>query len=139
MQASGNTDPETLIAVAWKYFEEHGVRGRAVELVEFGLNKYPESEELWMTQFEFLRRDMRRSAYEQLAKHYLERFPKGAAWAKIQAGGRILELDNVLYAGVNEVSGLPLDLDLDITGGGNGKAAMGSVPDADYHLAGGAG
>ena len=129
LQASGNTDPETLIAVAWKYFEEHGVRGRAVELVEFGLNKYPESEELWMTQFEFLRRDMRRSAYEQLAKHYLERFPKGAAWAKIQAGGRILEPDNVLYAGVNEVSGLPLDLDLDITGGGNGKAAMGSVPE----------
>ncbi|MES2356000.1 MAG: hypothetical protein V4568_16680 [Pseudomonadota bacterium] len=104
LKSAGNTEARTVINVAWQYFEDRGERSRAIELIEFGLEEHPDVDELWLTQFEFLLRDKRRSAYEQLAKRYRQRFPSDQSWIKIQSwiqiqsGGRYLDPDNPLYA-----------------------------------------
>lgn len=125
LTAAGNTDAQTIIDVAWKCYDDNGERSRAIELIEFGVEKYPDTVDMWLTLFEFLRRDVRRSEYEQLLKHFLQRFPDSLAWPKIQAGGQFLDPDNPLYG--DSLSSLPAtkgaDLDFDITGASNDTAA----------------
>lgn len=122
LKSAGNTEARTIIGVAWQYFEDKGERSRAIELIEFGLEEHPDVDELWLTQFEFLLRDSRRSAYEQLAKRYRQRFPADQSWIKIQSwiqiqsGGRYLDPENPLYAveAISENESKVLSLDFDI-------------------------
>ena len=120
LKLAGGADPAVIVDVAWKYFEDNSERGRAIELMEFGLEEHPEDEDLWLTQFEFYRRDGRRGAYEQLAKRYLKSFPDSASWDSIREGGRFLDPTNWLYAD-EEFSDdeKSLALDFDITGDGD--------------------
>lgn len=122
LQSRKNVAPDELIAIANDYFNTRGARARAIQLIEFGLEEHPESEPLWLTQFEFLRQDVRRSAYELSARRYRERFPESAKWSAVQAGGRFLDPDNTLYADQQPIMANSMDLDFDITGGESSQA-----------------
>jgi len=137
LKSAGNTEARTVINVAWQYFEDRGERSRAIELIEFGLEEHPDVDELWLTQFEFLLRDKRRSAYEQLAKRYRQRFPSDQSWIKIQSwiqiqsGGRYLDPDNPLYAveAIADNEAKVMSLDFANTGTGQQEDEKSAVAD----------
>ena len=120
LQGVENLEPATIGTVAQRYFRDKQGRAHAIELIEFGLEEHPDAEELWLTQFEFLHQDGRKTEFEQLTKRFHQRFPNSADWEDIQSAGRSLDPGNLLYGVPPAAKRAPtLDLDFDITGGHN--------------------
>ena len=89
-------DPESVIKGA-RLFYEDGAIARAVELLQFAIERRPEEIKTWLALFEVFRLERLSGEFAQLATRFKQHHGKSDYWRKVQFFGREIDPGNELY------------------------------------------
>jgi hypothetical protein len=80
-----------------RLFYEDGAIPRAVELLQFAIERRPSELKFWLALFEIFRLEGLKGQYADLAGRFKERHGASDAWPKVQYFGREIDSGNALY------------------------------------------
>ncbi len=80
-----------------RLFYEDGAIPRAVELLQFAVERRPADLKPWLALFEIFRLEALKGEYANLAARFQERHGKSEYWRKVQYFGREIDPGNALY------------------------------------------
>ncbi|MFZ3322287.1 MAG: hypothetical protein WA190_07930 [Usitatibacter sp.] len=89
-------DPDSVVKGA-RLFYEDGALARAVELLQYAIERNPVELKLWLALFEIFRLEHLTGEFAELAGRFKEQHGKSAYWAKVQYFGREIDPGNELY------------------------------------------
>ncbi|HST01728.1 MAG TPA: hypothetical protein VLJ84_08715 [Usitatibacter sp.] len=90
-------DPDSVVKGA-RLFYEDGALARAVELLQYAIERRPEEIKTWLALFEIFRLERLTGEFAQLATRFREQHGKSEYWPKVQYFGREIDPGNALYA-----------------------------------------
>jgi len=90
-------DPDSVVKGA-RLFYEDGALARAVELLQYAIERRPEEIKAWLALFEIFRLERLTGEFAQLATRFREQHGKSDYWRKVQYFGREIDPGNALYA-----------------------------------------
>jgi hypothetical protein len=80
-----------------RLFYEDGAVTRAVELLQYAIERNPAALKTWLALFEVFRLERLAGEFAALARRFKERHGKGDYWRKVQYFGREIDPGNTLY------------------------------------------
>jgi hypothetical protein len=89
-------DPDSVVKGA-RLFYEDGAIARAVELLQYGIERNPKELKTWLALFEIFRLERLTGEFAGLARRFKEHHGKGDYWRKVQYFGREIDPGNTLY------------------------------------------
>jgi hypothetical protein len=89
-------DPNSVVKAA-RLFYEDGAIARAVELLQFAIERNPAEVKTWLALFEIFRLERLSGEFAALAQRFKEHHGKGIFWRKVQFFGREIDPGNKLY------------------------------------------
>jgi pilus assembly protein FimV len=89
-------DPDSIVKGA-RLFYEDGAIARAVELLQFAIERKPAEVKTWLALFEIFRLERLSGEFAELAQRFKELHGKGTFWRKVQFFGREIDPGNKLY------------------------------------------
>jgi hypothetical protein len=89
-------DPDSVVKGA-RLFYEDGAIARAVELLQYGIERNPKELKTWLALFEIFRLERLTGEFAGLARRFKEHHGKGEYWRKVQYFGREIDPGNTLY------------------------------------------
>lgn len=90
-------DPDSVVKGA-RLFYEDGALARAVELLQYAIERSPTEIKAWLALFEIFRLERLTGEFAQLAVRFKEQHGKSDYWSKVQYFGREIDPGNALYA-----------------------------------------
>ena len=90
-------DPDSVVKGA-RLFYEDGAVARAVELLQFAIERHPGEVKAWLALFEIFRLEALTGEFAELARRFREQHGKSDYWRKVQYFGREIDPGNELYA-----------------------------------------
>ncbi len=99
-------DPRSIVKGARLLYED-GAVARAVELLQFAIERDPDAMPPWLALFEIFRLQRLTGEFAELSRRFGERHGASEEWRKVRALGRSLDPANPLYEGGE--SGAPVD------------------------------
>jgi hypothetical protein len=81
-----------------RLFYEDGALARAVELLQYAIERRPGDVKAWLALFEIFRLEGLTGEFAQLAARFKEQHGKSEYWRKVQYFGREIDPGNALYA-----------------------------------------
>jgi hypothetical protein len=89
-------DPDSVVKGA-RLFYEDGALPRAVELLQYAIERKPEELKCWLALFEIFRLESLTGEFAELATRFKELHGKSDYWPKVQYFGREIDPGNALY------------------------------------------
>jgi len=89
-------DANSVIKGARLFYEDRALE-RAVELLQFAIERKPSEVKTWLALFEIFRLERLSGEYAELAKRFREHHGKTPFWRKVQYFGREIDPGNKLY------------------------------------------
>ena len=90
-------DPDSVVKGA-RLFYEDGALARAVELLQYAIERRPGEIKTWLALFEIFRLEGLAGEFGQLAARFKEQHGKSEYWRKVQYFGREIDPGNAAYA-----------------------------------------
>ncbi len=89
-------DPDSVVKGA-RLFYEDGAAARAIELLQYAIERQPEQMKTWLALFEIFRLERLAGEFAQLARRFKEHHGRSDYWRKVQYFGREIDPGNTLY------------------------------------------
>ena len=89
-------EPNSVVKAA-RLFYEDGAIARAIELLQFAIERKPAEVKSWLALFEIFRLERLSGEFAKLAQRFKEHHGKGKFWPKVQFFGREIDPGNKLY------------------------------------------
>jgi hypothetical protein len=89
-------DPDSVVKGA-RLFYEDGAIARAVELLQYAIERQPAQMKCWLALFEIFRLERLTSEFAELARRFREHHGRSEYWRKVQYFGREIDPGNTLY------------------------------------------
>jgi len=89
-------DPASVVKGA-RLFYEDGALPRAVELLQFAIEAYPQEATCWLALFEIFRLERLTGEFAELARRFNAQHGNSEYWRKVQYFGREIDPGNALY------------------------------------------
>jgi hypothetical protein len=89
-------DPDSVVKGA-RLFYEDGVLARAVELLQYAIERRPAEIKTWLALFEIFRLERLQGEFAELAGRFKQHHGESDYWPKVQYFGREIDPGNALY------------------------------------------
>jgi hypothetical protein len=80
-----------------RLFYEDGAIARAIELLQYAIEREPGHMKTWLALFEIFRLERSATEFADLARRFKEQYSKSEFWRKVQYFGREIDPGNTLY------------------------------------------